>query len=463
MPNQVVILHGWSDTSNSFHLLADFLRPTGRVTVPLWLGDYISLDDDVRIPDVAKQLHAIIQEAIGKGTLQTPFDLIVHSTGGLVAREWLNTYFGSDPAQVPVKRLVMLAPANYGSKLASMGQSLIGRVLKGWDNWFHTGKEMLNALELGSPYQWSLVQRDQLALPGTTVGRSLYGDGGIWPFVITGTHPYPSALRQIVNEDGADGTVRVPAANLNTLGMTLDFTAGNEAPVATPWTNRFQGAFPLAVLPTRTHASIIQPAGGDISGETPAQQHQLGDLILQALNCQTPQEYQSIGDAWGQISEQAVQVADTRFHQFLQLNVFVMDDEGNPVNDYFLEFSGPNDDESDESTVYFHTSVLRDVHTNSVSGAYRCLYADRTDLMNGFYPKIQAGSPRILTMSLSANPPGKNIRYFSSTESGAKGSYKLHDEVLEQDRWLKRNTTHFLQIVIPRQPLPQVFTVSTYP
>jgi hypothetical protein len=39
----------------------------------------------------------------------------------------------------------MLAPANYGSKLASMGQSLIGRVLKGWDNWFHTGKEMLSA------------------------------------------------------------------------------------------------------------------------------------------------------------------------------------------------------------------------------------------------------------------------------------------------------------------------------
>jgi hypothetical protein len=433
----------------------------------LWLGDYISLDDDVRIPDVAKQLHNIVQERLGNGTLQRPFDMIVHSTGGLVAREWLTTYYADQPQQVPVRRLLMLAPANYGSKLASMGQSLLGRVIKGWNNWFHTGKEMLNALELGSPYLWSLVQRDQLAPPGTTVTSSIYGDGRVWPFVIVGTHPYTGALERIVNEDGADGTVRVPAANLNTLGITLDFSAGGNAPVATPWVNRYAGNFPLAVLPNRTHSSILDPQGGDVPTETPAERQQFQNLILQALNCNSQAEYEQIFSSWWQISEQTAQGAsvttDPLRHQYLQLNVWVYDDEGNAVDDYFLEFSGPSNDPSDESTVYFQKQVLRDVHPNSQTAASRCLFGDRTDLVDGFYAKIPAQYDRILTMSISANPPGKNVRYFQSTEVGARGEFKLHDLTVIQDRWLKRNTTHFAKIIIPRTPLTQVFTVSTYP
>jgi pimeloyl-ACP methyl ester carboxylesterase len=462
MPNQVVIIHGWSDTSRSFHSLADFLSATGRVVSPLWLGDYISLDDDVRIPDVAKQLNVVLQERIGNGTLQTPFDVVVHSTGGLVVREWLTTQYADHPERIPVRRLLMLAPANYGSKLASMGQSLLGRVIKGWDNWFHTGKEMLNALELSSPYLWDLVERDQF-VGSTPVSKSIYGDGRVWPFVIVGTHPYDDLLRRIVNEDGGDGTVRVAAANLNTVGMTLDFSTTSEEPISTQWPRLYGGTFPLAVLPMRTHGSIIDPKGGDIGNETPAQKQQLADLILQALNCGTQNEYEDIAKAWFQVSEQAVDVNDSRFHQFEQLNVHVVDDEGNPVDDYFLEFSGPSGDPNDESTVYFHRSVLRDVHTNSLNAARRCLYADRTDLVNGFYAKIAAGMPRILTMSLSANPPGKNVRYFSSTAKGAQGEFKLHDDAVLAERWLKRNTTHFLKIIIPRQPLSQVFTVATYP
>jgi hypothetical protein len=463
VPNQVVVLHGWSDTSQSFHALGDFLRASGRVTVPLWLGDYISLDDDVRIPDVAKQLHNILQERMGNGTLYTPFDMIVHSTGGLVAREWLTTYYGTVGEPPPVRHLLMLAPANYGSKLASMGQSMLGRLVKGWNNWFHTGKEMLNALELGSPYQWNLTQRDVLLPPGTGATPGMYGYGRIWPFVIVGTHPYSDALRQIVNENGSDGTVRVPGANLNTLGMTLDFTVPGPTPQATAWGNRFAGTFPLAVLPNRTHGSIIDPLGGDIASETPLQKQQFQNLILQALNCATQAEYDAMAAEWWQISEQTVDPGDPLRHQYLQLNVEVFDDEGNPVNDYFLEFSGPSNDPSDDSTVYFHRSVLEDVHTNGQAATLRCLYADRTGLLDGFYPKIQPPAERILTLSLSANPPGKNVRYFSNTKVGATGEFKLHDLVLTEDRWLKRNTTHFLRIVIPRMPLSQVFNVSSYP
>ena len=46
MPRQIAILHGYSDTSNSFKPLVSFLNNNGFETVPLWLGDYISLASD---------------------------------------------------------------------------------------------------------------------------------------------------------------------------------------------------------------------------------------------------------------------------------------------------------------------------------------------------------------------------------------------------------------------------------
>ena len=40
----------------------------------------------------------------------------------------------------------------------------------------------------------------------------------------------------------------------------------------------------------------------------------------------------------------------------------------------------------------------------------------------------------------------------------------LHFEDQDEDRvrWLKRNTTHFVKIVIPRQPREQVFKLKSF-
>jgi alpha-beta hydrolase superfamily lysophospholipase len=126
----VLIIHGWSDTSKSFSPLVDFLKSAGFNAVGLWLGDYISLDDDVKIEDVAKRMEALIRDKQQTKEINAPFDMVVHSTGGLVARQWISTYYIDNVSECPLKRLVKLAPANFGSKLASMGQSLLGRVLK---------------------------------------------------------------------------------------------------------------------------------------------------------------------------------------------------------------------------------------------------------------------------------------------------------------------------------------------
>ena len=64
----------------------DGAQPLQHYDAVIWLGDYKSLDDDVRIEDVGKRMEAVLRQLIDEGPLVPPFDLIVHSTGGLVAR-----------------------------------------------------------------------------------------------------------------------------------------------------------------------------------------------------------------------------------------------------------------------------------------------------------------------------------------------------------------------------------------
>jgi hypothetical protein len=395
--------------------------------------------------------------------------MIVHSTGGLVAREWLVTYGQVWPGGSPLKRLVMLAPANFGSRLAATGKSLIGRIIKGWDNWLQTGQEMLNDLELASAYQWDLAQRDLLSAdPGDI---SPYGAGKVLPFVICGSHGYTDGLSQIANESGSDGTVRPCAANLNVQGLSIDFSLNEDPPVVRPWAAR-AGAemIAFAVLPDRSHASILDPA--DLVGSEYGRA--LGQLITAALNCDDA-GYGALCAGWDQLSEQTAALATPAtiaamfrqnppapqdLHQYLQIVIRVCDDQDQPVDDYFLEFFSPQD-AGEQDSVDFHAEVLKDVHTNLKDASRRCLFIDRTALMEDFYNALRTQ----VAMSLSAAPPGPNVRYFDATQDGARGAVLLHD-VNEEARKalggqrLWRNRTHLIQIRIPRQPVDDVFRLS---
>ncbi|MFN3816216.1 esterase/lipase family protein [Brevundimonas sp.] len=475
MPAQIAIVHGWSDSSRSFHNLRRFLEANGYEVAQIWLGDYISMDDDVRVEDVAKRMQHVVQDAIREKRLTRPFDLIVHSTGGLVAREWLATCYptGED---APVKRLVMLAPANFGSKLAAMGKSMIGRVAKGWNNWFQTGEEMLRSLELASPYQWNLARRDLFDVEETGA-KGPYGSERVWPFVITGTRAYSTGLRKIVNEYGSDGTVRACAANLNAVGMTLDFAADPANPTVRRWRPKGDMLCPFAVLPDRDHGAVTDPdqasgARGESSGWA-------GRLILQALACNSVPDYRAIQDEWWRLSERTTALADDAerlrtmfprsppdrqsYHQHMQFVVRARDDYGQPVGDYFLEFFSPKA-AGDREAVFFHSEVLGHVHTNTRDPSLRCLYIDRTDLMQRFYPMLRQGEARQLAMSISAARIGPNIRYFDKTRDGATGHIVIHrenpDDAAAGEERLHRNATHLVEVIIPRQPVDKVFRLS---
>ena len=471
MPAHVAILHGWSDTSKSFHRLRSFLEANGHEVAGIWLGDYVSMDDDVRVEDVAKRMNAVLAGAMTAGRLTVPFDLIVHSTGGLVAREWLATFY-PDGRDAPVKRLIMLAPANFGSRLAAVGKSMIGRVARGWNNWFQTGEQMLKSLELASPYQWRLTRRDLLDADETGMDGP-YGTDRVWPFVITGTRAYSGGLRQIVNENGSDGTVRAAAANLNAIGLTIDFAADPARPTMRRWRSRTDVRFPCAIVPDRDHGAVtdpVRPSGGqgDVSDLT-------AGLILEALACDSIAAYGRIEHAWWELSERTAALATDAarraamfpknapdaqaYHQHMQFLVYVRDDHGQPVDDYFLEFFSP-DTAGEKDAVLFHSEVLSHVHRNTTAPSHRCLFIDRTDLLGLFYPSLPEGERR-LAMSISAAPIGPNVRYFDSVEEGASGHVVIHQEhASDEDGWLQRNTTHLVEVIVPRQPLDGVFRLS---
>lgn len=478
---QVVVLHGWSDSSESFQPLISFLKRNGFDVVPLFLGDYVSLRDEVRIEDVARRMDEVIREKMARPAgardrLAGSFDLVVHSTGGLLARWWISEYFRE--ARCPVRNLLMLAPANFGSVLAHKGRSMLGRLFKGARTGFEVGAEMLHGLELGSRLQWDLARRDLLVMDGERNSTVFYGPDKVRAFVITGTHPYPGLTHQLINENGSDGTVRVAAANLNTRGITVDFSTDLEAPEVRSWRRR-GGArleIPLAVLADRDHGGIVDP-GAPGHSLSPDYDARLGELILAALGTNTAAQYRSLAAEWREVSLDTRSYAGASdgavrhreaifgrnppppdfFHEHYQLVIRAEDQFGEPIPDFFVEyFPKPKFlrrfTDFGRAAGFFHAEVIADVHRNERDPSSCVFFIDRYDLMRdgGFYSMIPKNRAVELSMTVTADDPGPNVSYFGAHGlPSRRGVVDLHGR-LKARRWLKRHTTHFIRVIIPR-------------
>ena len=88
MPDRpIVILHGWSDTSQTFEPLARLLRARlARQVSIVSLADYVSMEDEVRFDDVAEAMD-VAWRRHGLPRRKGAVDAVVHSTGGLVIRD----------------------------------------------------------------------------------------------------------------------------------------------------------------------------------------------------------------------------------------------------------------------------------------------------------------------------------------------------------------------------------------
>jgi len=204
-------------------------------------------------------MDAVINAAIAEGRLTKPFDLIVHSTGGLVAREWLSRYYPNGKnAGGSMRGETSANPGagDFGSKLASMGKRMVGRVIKGWDSWFQTGTEMLASLELASSYQWELARRDLLKADGgageSRTAATRFGRSSSSAPALSGR---PARNRQ----RGRLRWHRATGSGQSQCDRRDDRFLQERRARSDRMGSRSDIRFPFAVLPDRDHTAIHQP------------------------------------------------------------------------------------------------------------------------------------------------------------------------------------------------------------
>ena len=443
MPTPVVILHGYSDSSSSFQPLAQFLKARGFTVIPIYLGNYITLEDTITIPDLAKAFEAALQREGLPLAQAGGIDLVVHSTGSLVAREWLTRFYLEAGRPCPVGHYLMLAPANFGSPLGHVGKTMFGRIIKGWNTGFESGTKVLDGLELASPYTWNLARRDLFG------ANSFYRPDVCQAAVLVGSRPYQTGLRKLVDKNGGDGTVYVCTANLNAAGVSMRFGRQDQPVAVSPWASAAQ---PIAfgVFPDRDHGSITRPDQGDGN---------LGDAIVRFLQLASAADYAAYAAECDQRTAATLPANPTKeiYHSYQNLVARVTDDLGYPVADYFLEFyerpKRPADETRiDQLMVRIHAQILEDVHVYDNDHSYRSLIFDLTDLGKAL------ADGKELMFSLSAAPLSKLIGFTAGQDYNDVGELAV-DLASGRGFW-RPNQTLLADLRIERTQTAEAFTLE---
>jgi hypothetical protein len=426
MPStHTVIIHGWSDCSQSFVELKTFLQNQGIQNVgTIYYADYESREDHLTFEDLADGLNdEFIREGFiaEDGAPIVDLNVIVHSTGGLVIRHWISRYYLSSKENMkrcPVKRIIMLAPANFGSPLAHRGKSFLGSLFKGrWKlgDFLEVGRKLLAGLELGSPYQWQLAHLDILS------GLQPYRADGIQVTVLVGVKDY-DGLRGWINKPGTDGTVVIAGTTLTSLKLILDCTrARGEGANYVPYqwsTETHVAELAWAALPALDHGSIVEQAA--VAGSL------CSDLLLTALKCSTSDKNQFLKLRDRAAAETQLTYQNTGKPRFQQFAVRAVDDQGVAISDFTLEFfllgaKRAQDGVARDSRQSKAEQVLSqeanrlltgEMHTHSVDSSYRRFLVE-PNAVNDLIKKAvsQLGGAAVLSMRIYVPRIDRGISY----------------------------------------------------
>ncbi len=223
----IVLIHGYSSEGKSNSaadiygtLPADLRREFGANQVlDVNLSRWISLSDGVALDDVSFAMERALNSPKFRHLLRGGFNVVIHSTGALVVRNWLRL-FPRKPS--PVACLVHLAGANFGSGLAHVGRGTLVRWSRQIFQGVDPGARVLDELEFGAS------KTLDLHLHFLQPGHRLAEDYGVREFCLIGSQTL-NGLRFVpiryVKEDSADNTVRTSACNLNFNHVTVKPTA----------------------------------------------------------------------------------------------------------------------------------------------------------------------------------------------------------------------------------------------
>jgi hypothetical protein len=219
----IVLIHGYSSEGKNKsaediygQLPADLRREFGAGNVlDINLSRWISLSDGVALDDVSFAMERALNSPNFKSLREKGFHMVVHSTGALVARNWIRLF---SPKPSPIGNLVHLAGANFGSGLAHVGLGSLARWSREIFLGVESGVRVLDELEFGSN------KTLDLHLHFLQPGNHMDTDYQVQEFCAIGSQTL-KALRLVpvryVKEDSADNTVRTSACNLNFNYLTV--------------------------------------------------------------------------------------------------------------------------------------------------------------------------------------------------------------------------------------------------
>jgi len=451
MASKMLIVHGYSDGSVSFTDLGDYFveqRLYDRENV--YYVNYASMDDEATFKDFADKLDDDYNRLFHGERI----DVACHSTGALVVRTWLALRRETQRTlgrslDCPVEHLLMFAPANFGSDLAKLGQSFLGKIRSTFFNtnarpedFLESGKAVLQGLEPASPLQWTLSDydlfRDSYFNPNSPSERICY------PFIFAAGSNYGGSFeaRLLKNraKSGTDGTVRICGTSLNSRKLLLSFEGGEPVVQWCPETKFTK--IPFAVFEGLNHGSIIDPRNPAFLRSTgPAQQ------IEQAVAVKTPGEYAKLADEFDKLAEAnyALLAGDckTKYQQFF---FRVRDDTDCAVEDYFLDFIvlDRNDARNEALTGEFDEHFESEFYTHSADAAHRVMMVDY-DRLKQFCDTLVTEKAK-LAFDLTAKTPLPDLKYIAARFVVFDGASETADDL----SFFAPNTTTLVDIVLDR-------------
>jgi len=372
---KVYLIHGWSvKETTTYQALHIKLAEHGFDLEHIYLGRYVSLDNDVEIKDIAHAMHRALTESLGKTEWSGPIHMITHSTGALVVKQWLNSYYtGKVASKRPLKNLVFLAGPHFGSRLAHHGRSMLSQAFVTFGE---SGKQILTSLELGSQFSWDNN--------GNLLSERSWLKQGIRAYCLIGDRVHRDVFKSKIfpaaYEKGSDGVVRVSAGNLNFRRYRLDAR-----------TRRFRklgevSGVPFAALGQYEHS---EPRHGIMNSITSradpaAAKYQNLKLILDCLKVGNADDYQRVGNRL----KRATRETRKKKPAYGQLDLWFRDDTGASIEDYVWELGCYREGVEKPSKTIAHT------HKNKIDASHFTVFLDMDEFepRRSYFMRIKADS-----------------------------------------------------------------------
>jgi hypothetical protein len=448
----IVFVHGWSVTNTDTYggLPAALLRNASaqldlQVT-HLYLAKYVSFADEVALDDIARGMqNAIVSEVLphlGKGER---FACITHSTGGPVARKWIDLYYRGKLDKCPLGHLVMLAPANHGSALAQLGKGRIAR-MKFFTDGVEPGTGVLDWLELGSDQSWEL-NHEWLAYECVAAG--------LYPFVLTGQkidRALYDNLNAYTDEAGSDGVVRVTAASMNYGLIRMEQIDGDFKLLKDDRSEKTC----LGVLPGRSHSGTTIGILGSVKPDDDGS-HPTVQWVLRCLEVGSAAAYNRLVKdledltAKTQKDEREDKVKklflfERTFvtNRYCMLVIRLSDDRGNNLSDYDVLFTaGPDYDPN-----HLPPGFFVDRQRNLLNPGKLTYYIDY-DVMNEWLSKPELAGK--FGVRITARPTEGFAYYTVAEHRGTFAALK---------RYFEPNQTLMVEVELRRHVVEGVFRLT---